>query len=199
MTDEPIHPTTDGLYYRGADSYCVLGVEDGVVRMERKIGDTAREVTETVERFVSEVESGRVIHHPPCAYCGLSYDPADHGDHGEPLHYECWYQLASVVERCEAEADRPGGMDRLATEALRSGDPTAFLLGVLGDPARPLYDRCDAERLLSGAVSSGEIVNAQVRCPECYEGEAFRMDPETGAVSCHCGHVLKAGEGAGDG
>jgi hypothetical protein len=167
--------------------YTILAVEDGIVTMQT--GAQNQTVKETVTRFTEEAQAGRAVHHPECDYCGLPVDPAE-GEPG-PLHYECWFQHATVQERCEAEADRPGGFRSMAAEALRADDPRGHLLDVIGDPARSLHDRNDAEHFLTYAVSTSEILDAQVRCPNCREGEAFQMDPATGAVHCHCGELLK--------
>ncbi len=183
------HPEPGQKWVWRYTHYTILDVDSGVVTMQDGLID--QKVEETVTRFVEEAEAGRAVHHPNCTNCGLPVDP-DEGRDG-PLHYECWFEQATVRERCEAETDRSGG-DRMAAEALRSDDPRAHLLNVAGDPARTLHDRTDAENLLSGAVETSELLDAVIRCPSCLEGEAFEMNPYTGAVLCHCGELLKAAD-----
>lgn len=179
-------PEPGQTWVRLHTTYEVLDVTDGIVSMEdRKYQQT---VEETIERFTAEVEAGRAVYHPACSNCGLPVDPED-GKTG-PLHYECWFEQADVTDRCEAEVERPGA-NRLAAEALRADNPKEHLLTVIGDPVRTLHDRIDAEHLLSGAISTRELLDAQVRCPVCGEGEVFEIDPPTGAVHCHCGELLK--------
>jgi hypothetical protein len=186
MTSTP-RPEPNQKWARNHWTYIILDVSEETVTMRE--GLTKRTVEETRQRFDEEVAAGRAVLHPECTYCGLPVDP-DEGRDG-PLHYECWFEQASVRERCDAEADRAAG-NRLATEALRSEtSPRDHLLAVIGDPARTLHDRNDAELLLASAVSTREVLDAQVRCPSCREGEVFPMDPATGEVRCHCGEMLK--------
>lgn len=179
--------------------YHVVAVGEDEVRLRRLYAGAGQEVTETRQRFDRDLAEGVAVVHPDCAYCGLPVDPAEAEDGASvgltgPVHYGCWYQHASVAERCQAEVEQPGG-NRMASEALRADEaPQEYLLGVLGDPARSLHDRTDAEMLLTYAVDTSTIIDAQVQCPECLEGEVFHMDPSTGAVSCHCGHPMKPGD-----
>lgn len=184
-----VEPEPGQKWVRLNVSYEILDVEDSVVTM--RDCRYKRTVEETVERFRDEVEAGRAVHHPQCENCGLPIDPDE--KRPGPLHYDCWFETATVHERCEAETARPGG-NMMAAEALRSDDPRAHLLSVIGNPARTFHDRTDAENLLAGAVSTRELIEASVRCPNCREGEAFEMDPQTGAVRCHCGELLKQAE-----
>lgn len=154
--------------------------------MEVRHGGQSREVSETLERFEEEVAAGRAVLHPECPNCGLPGDPEETVD---GMHYGCWLEGAGVRERCVAESERH---NRLASEALRADAPAEeHLLDVVGDPARPLHDRNDAQVLLSGAVPTRELLDALAECPECGEGEVFPMDPATGEVTCHCGVVMR--------
>lgn len=184
MTDN-VTPEAGQKWVRLHMSYEILEVEDKTVRMKDHYNNT---VEETLDRFQEEVEAGRAVHHPPCENCQLPVDP-ETGRSG-PLHYGCWFERASVRERCESEVNHSGG-SVMAAEALRSDNAKEHLLSVVGDPARTLHDRIDAENLLSGAVPTSELLDATVRCPNCLEGEVFNMDPHTGAVRCHCGVLLK--------
>lgn len=177
-------------WIRNGIAYRVVGVEDGMVVMHDTTykEEPYRIATETIERFVEEAMAGRAVLHPFCEQCGFPVDPEE-GEPG-PVHYECWFQQASVRERVEAESKRYGG-GPMASEALTTDDPVEFLLDVIGDPARSFHDRCEADNLLSLAVDTATLVDAWFRCPTCLEGEAFEMDPATGAVHCHCGERLK--------
>ena len=170
-------------------SYEILEVEDGIVTMCDRFDKTT--VEETVKRFREEIKAGRAVHHPECEHCGLTVDPKE--ARSGPLHYGCWFQNATVQERCEAEVEQPGG-NLMAAEALRSDNPQEYLLNIIGNPARSLHDRTEAENLLTRAISTSEIIDAMIRCPNCLEGEAFEMNPTTGAVHCHCGELLKEAE-----
>ena len=176
-------------------SYEILDVSDGIVTMHDRSRPESypQPVEETLERFREEAEAGRLVLHLTCENCGLWIDPEEVWE--GPLHYECWFEQATVRERCEAETNRAGG-DIIASEALRSGDPREHLLGVIGDPARSFHDRVDAENFLTHAVSTREIIDASVRCSNCLEGEAFEMNPTTGEVRCHCGELLKEADDA---
>jgi len=178
-------PAVGEEYVRLHRSYRVVGVGDGAVRMEDRSVKNHPVVEETLERFREEVEAGRAAHRPDCDHCGLPVDPADARSDGgsDALHPGCWFHRATVAERC----DDDGGP--VASEALRSGDPRGHLLDVIGDPARTFHDRIDAENLLSGAVPSGELLDAMFRCPNCGNGEQFRVDPD-GTVSCGCGEAV---------
>lgn len=183
--------------------YYMQGVDGDEVCLLTRYGGHKQEVTETLARFAQDLQDGTAVIHPLCAYCDLSVDPEDAID-GDcvgfdgPLHYTCWRQHATVQERCEAEAERPSG-NYMASEALRAdGDPTDHLLSVIGNPARGLSDRHEAEALLTHAVDTETIMEASVRCPNCYEGEAFYIDPTTGDVTCHCGQLMQSGGSGGD-
>lgn len=183
------NPESGQKWVRCHQHYEVVAVEDGIVKMSKTYAGSELIVEETLTRFQEEVEAGRAVHHLECIYCGLTVNPDNAAE--EALHYRCWFQNASVKERCEAEVNRVGG-NRLASEALRADeDPREHLLKVIGDPARTFHDRTDAENLLTHAVSVKEISDASVLCPNCREGEAFEMDPTTGAVHCHCGELLQ--------
>lgn len=172
--------------------YTVRSVEDGIVEMAAGCHADDCLVTETLQRFKSEVANGRAIRHHPCEACGFPVDPDTARE--RTLHYQCWFHDATVHQRCTADAARDSG-STLASEALRAEpDARAHLLAVVGDPARTLGDRIAAEALLSRAVPAAELVDAMVRCPSCSEGESFRLNPDSGAVSCHCGEQLKAAD-----
>lgn len=99
-----------------------------------------------------------------------------------------------IRKLCKAESMRPTG-NRMAREALRSdGSAREYLLTVMGDPSRTLHDRVDASNLVSMEADARTVVEAEVRCPECMEGEVFRVDPHTGDVSCHCGQPMEVPE-----
>ena len=188
--DSPPAPGTKVV--RLLQVYRVQEVGEDEVRLTTQHAGREQEVTETRRRFDRDLAEGVAVVHPDCTHCGLPVDPAE-GEDG-PLHYECWFQQASVAERCAAEVERPGG-NHLAAEALRAdSSPRSDLLEVVGDPARTLHDRNDAEALLTHAVDTGTLVEALVRCPECLEGEVFEMNSATGAVTCHCGHPMKPAE-----
>jgi len=167
--------------------YWITRVEEEQVIM--KSGMTNKEVSETITRFIEEANDGVAVLHKKCRYCGIEVNPEN--GHDETLHYECWFEQASVKERCKAERNRSGG-NRLASEAIQSDiEPKTHLLNVIGDPSRTSQNRYDAENLLTGSVPVEEIIEASVRCPSCNEGEYFEMSPETGEVRCHCGILLQ--------
>jgi hypothetical protein len=175
--------------------YTIKSVEDGLVKM--RIRSKKLDVEETLTRFREEVADGNLVHHPTCDYCRLPIRPEElrSNDEYDHLHEGCWYQHASVRDRCEYDVATAGG-SMMAAEALRADDPQAHLLGVLGNPARTLHERNDAEALLTHAVSVQELLDAEVRCPNCKEGEVFEMDPDTGDVYCHCGELLQRDDDA---
>lgn len=188
----PEAPAPGTKVVRLHEVYHVAEVGEDEVRLRRQYAGQEQEVLETRQRFDAERQAGRAVVHPDCTHCGLPVDPAE--AEAGPRHYECWFQHATVAERCEAEVDRPAG-NRLASEALRAdSSPRAHLLAVVGDPARSLHDRNDAEALLTHAVETATLLEALAECPECGEGEVFHVDPETGAVSCHCGTQMQPPE-----
>jgi hypothetical protein len=129
-----------------------------------------------------------------CDYCGLSVRPdeAMSNDDHYHLHRECWYELASVPDRVEHQAQTPGWLQSVARRARDADeDPQTFLLDLLGDPSESFDTRAGAEYLLSSAVPPEVIAAAQVECPNCGEGETFPVDPATDEVRCHCGHVMR--------
>jgi hypothetical protein len=149
-------------------------------------------VYETLERFRGEAEAGRAVLHPECDYCGLPVDPdeARSGFGFDALHDQCWYEHAGIGDRIEWHRSGGARGTLIASEAAREEDPEAFLLDVIGDPARSYHDRIDAEQILEGNVSTRTLVESWFRCPNCREGEQFPMDPE-GSITCHCGEVLR--------
>ena len=165
-------------------------MSEGTVKMKDGISKRVNE--ETLTKFFKEAKDGNITHHPECTHCGLSVDPDE--AKGGPLHYGCWFENASVQERCETEAERGVG-NRIASEAINSSeDPRQYLFDLIGNPVRSLHDRNDARHLLNHAVPSDKIIEAAVRCPQCREGETFEIDPGTGEVHCHCGKLLKSSD-----
>lgn len=186
MSDPPT-PEPGQKWVRHNTHYTILAVTDDTVTMQT--GPNNHTVEETYERFTEEAAAGRAVLHPDCDHCGLPTDPDEARD--GPLHYECWFEHATVRERCEAEVDRPGS-NRIAAEALRADtNPRDHLLDLIGNPARNFHDRTDAEHLLSGAIPVSDLLDATARCPTCREEEYFDIHPTTGAVHCHCGEQLK--------
>lgn len=185
-----VTPKAGQEWVRASTYYTIQTVEDGRVTM--RVRSKNRTVEEPLTRFRDAVANGTLVLHPECDYCSLSIRPDEvrSNDEYDHLHEGCWYQHASVRERCEYDVETAGG-SMMAAEALRSDDPKEHLLGVIGNPARTQWERTEAEMLLSNAVSNRELIDAQVSCPNCREGETFDMKPETGDVYCHCGELLQ--------
>lgn len=193
----PVHNPTEGDRYEqyGSARQVRVASADEVTLTKRyhKPADPLWDDDFSREEFDRLVESGELVYLPPCDYCGLPMDPTD-PEERPPLHYGCWYENASVAERCEAEHNRAGGYP-MAGEALRTDEaPEAYLLGVIGDPGRSPFDREEAHLLLSGAVDVHTIIEAEAQCPNCLEAESWPMDPETGEVRCYCGTLMKEGD-----
>jgi ribosomal protein S27AE len=179
---------------RGAHRYRLVELTDDEAVMTTRHAGAELEVTETRGRFDEELEAGRAVVHPACDHCGLPVDPdgAMSDDEHDVLHEGCWFEHASVRDRCVHESTKAGWPSSMACRALAAdATPAEYLLGVIGDPARSFDDRCDAEHFLTYAVDTRTIIEHQVRCPNCGEGEVFPMDPGTGEVRCHCGELMK--------
>lgn len=81
----------------------------------------------------------------------------------------------------------------MARRAETSDSPMEYLRDVTADPGHMLEDRVEASRLLD--LDAEDVVEAEVRCSDCLEGEAFDMDETTGEVTCaNCGADMERPE-----
>lgn len=185
MEDEVRTPEIGDVYVRNHTHYTIVAVTPNAVKMTKRRGGQDITVEETRQRFEAEVAAGNAVYHPLCNNCGSVFSQSsDHPGIGMGLCEACWYQQASVEERCKREDSW------IANEALRSDDAKQYLLDFIGDPVNTFHDRCDAETLLSHKVETSEFLDAWFNCPNCGEGEQFPMNPD-GSIVCHCGEQLK--------
>jgi len=179
-------PEPGDKYVRGIDHYRILEVDSETVRMTKTFAGQEVEVEVTRERFDEEVRDGNAVWHPECKNCGFTFNPNEtHSGVEQNLHYWCWYEQASVEQRCREEDTF------VAKQASQTDNAKQFLLNFIGNPAKSFHNRVDAENLLIGNVETSVLIEASVTCPNCRNGEQFRIDPGSGAVSCHCGEQLK--------
>lgn len=175
-------PKPGQVWVKNHTTYKILETSEDTLTLNEK--STQQTITKPRSQFLDNA-----THHQSCTNCDLPVNPNEAPQ--RDLHYQCWYQQATVNERCEAEHDRATG-NPLATRALNADKkPKQYLLDTISDPAKSHNERLNAEELLSGTIPTVQLLKHRAKCPNCKNEEYFEIDPDTGETYCHCGETLK--------